>query len=208
MDEDNSIGHSHINSLHEDKFLNGIVLEPLNFSFHNPSTSTMYSYDHDHDNDNGKEGFSTTMGSSSLSYEDASFDERHLKSNSSSSIISQDGANNNASSSSSSFILSFENSTMEPSLHHHHHGSCHRFFGGDHALCSSLFSSESDHVTRPKAKQGANKKYRSSSEIQDHIMTERKRRQELTERFIALSATIPGLKKVSSTQFNDHIHKF
>ncbi|XP_016177509.2 transcription factor bHLH18 [Arachis ipaensis] len=29
----------------------------------------------------------------------------------------------------------------------------------------------------------------------DHIMAERKRRQELTERFIALSATIPGLTK-------------
>lgn len=36
---------------------------------------------------------------------------------------------------------------------------------------------------------------RNSSEIQDHIMAERKRRQVLSERFIALSATIPGLKK-------------
>ncbi|KAK7294043.1 hypothetical protein RJT34_16926 [Clitoria ternatea] len=40
------------------------------------------------------------------------------------------------------------------------------------------------------------RKGRSSTETLDHIMTERKRRRELTERFIALSATIPGLKKI------------
>ncbi|XP_015938057.2 transcription factor bHLH18-like [Arachis duranensis] len=43
------------------------------------------------------------------------------------------------------------------------------------------------------------KKVRSSSETLDHIMTERKRRRELTERFIALSATIPGLKKIDKS---------
>lgn len=42
------------------------------------------------------------------------------------------------------------------------------------------------------------KKVRSSSEIADHIVAERKRRQKLTQNFIALSATIPGLKKVST----------
>ncbi|KAK7261988.1 hypothetical protein RIF29_28315 [Crotalaria pallida] len=42
----------------------------------------------------------------------------------------------------------------------------------------------------------AGRKIRNSSESLDHIMAERKRRQELTERFIALSATIPGLKKI------------
>ncbi|KAJ1396741.1 Myc-type, basic helix-loop-helix [Sesbania bispinosa] len=40
------------------------------------------------------------------------------------------------------------------------------------------------------------KRGRSSSEIQDHIMAERKRRQEMAERFITLSAIIPGLKKI------------
>ncbi|XP_057457682.1 transcription factor bHLH25-like [Lotus japonicus] len=40
------------------------------------------------------------------------------------------------------------------------------------------------------------KRIRSSSEIQDHVMAERKRRQEMAERFIALSAMIPGLKKI------------
>ena len=51
------------------------------------------------------------------------------------------------------------------------------------------------HEFEPKANQ--TRKGRSSSETLDHIMAERKRRRELTERFIALSATIPGLKKVS-----------
>ncbi|KAK4252955.1 hypothetical protein QN277_011078 [Acacia crassicarpa] len=40
------------------------------------------------------------------------------------------------------------------------------------------------------------KKTRSSSETANHIMAERRRRQQLSERFIALSATIPGLKKM------------
>jgi len=48
---------------------------------------------------------------------------------------------------------------------------------------------------------GKNKRVRSSWEIQGHIMSERKRRQEMAERFIALSATIPGLKKVSPCFF-------
>ncbi|CAJ1948902.1 unnamed protein product [Sphenostylis stenocarpa] len=165
MGETKSIGQSYINSLDQDKFLNEI---------------------------------DTTMGSSSLSCEDASFDERQgkmLKSNSSTSIISQDVANNASSAPSSTFpfILSFENSSVKPSLHHRPNetGNSPNHF----APCSSLLTSESGHVTKPKAKQGGPKKHRSSSEIQDHIMAERKRRQELTEKFIALSATIPGLKK-------------
>ncbi|KAK4267616.1 hypothetical protein QN277_024370 [Acacia crassicarpa] len=40
------------------------------------------------------------------------------------------------------------------------------------------------------------KKTRRGADATDHIMAERRRRQELTERFIALSATIPGLKKI------------
>jgi len=41
------------------------------------------------------------------------------------------------------------------------------------------------------------KRARTSSEIEYHIISERKRRQDIAEKFIALSATIPGLKKVS-----------
>lgn len=35
-----------------------------------------------------------------------------------------------------------------------------------------------------------------SSQTQDHIIAERKRREKLSQRFIALSAIVPGLKKV------------
>lgn len=37
---------------------------------------------------------------------------------------------------------------------------------------------------------------RSLSHAQDHILAERKRREKLTQRFVALSALVPGLKKV------------
>ncbi|XP_074375160.1 transcription factor bHLH25-like [Apium graveolens] len=37
---------------------------------------------------------------------------------------------------------------------------------------------------------------RAPSHVQDHVIAERKRRERLTERFIALSAIVPGLKKL------------
>ncbi|KAJ1439592.1 Myc-type, basic helix-loop-helix [Sesbania bispinosa] len=40
------------------------------------------------------------------------------------------------------------------------------------------------------------KRCRSSSQIQDHIIAERKRRENLTKLFIALSAVVPGLKRM------------
>lgn len=208
-EDNNSNGQSHTNSLDRDKLLTGIDLEPPDFSFHQSDhhhhhTYTM-SYNHHHSNNNDFPTTST-MGSSSLSYdEDASFDERHgkmLKCNSSNSItISQDIVANSQIPSKSTFILSFENSTVEPALHDRpNYNNSPKHF---EATCSSLLSSEitlnSDYIiTKSEAKQGA-KKHRTSSEIKDHIMAERKRRRELTERFIALSATIPGLKKVCST---------
>lgn len=53
-------------------------------------------------------------------------------------------------------------------------------------------------LSSSRSNQGSTKKSRSASETLDHIMSERNRRQELTRKFIALSATIPGLKKVST----------
>ena len=40
---------------------------------------------------------------------------------------------------------------------------------------------------------------RPPSQTYDHIIAERKRREQLSQRFMALSAIVPGLKKVSST---------
>lgn len=43
---------------------------------------------------------------------------------------------------------------------------------------------------------------RTPSHAQDHIMAERKRREKLSQRFIALSAVVPGLKKVLDKVFS------
>ncbi|KAK7286950.1 hypothetical protein RJT34_22322 [Clitoria ternatea] len=99
---------------------------------------------------------------------------------------------------STSSFLPFENSAKQPTLHGCNMPNFTQHLG-NHAtsasiLCSKRNLSGNNHINKPKAKQGT-KKLRSSSEFQDHVMAERKRRQELTERFIALSATIPGLKK-------------
>ncbi|KAI5392402.1 transcription factor bHLH18 [Lathyrus oleraceus] len=90
------------------------------------------------------------------------------------------------------FILSFDNSTMipattpEPCLHlKAKRGSKNK---------RNRESSENSEMMK-RNEQKVSKKGRSGSQCIDHIIAERKRRQELTERFIALSATIPGLSK-------------
>ncbi|XP_045790597.1 transcription factor bHLH19-like [Trifolium pratense] len=101
-------------------------------------------------------------------------------SNSSNSRISQEyyDATNSKQLEPSQFILSFENTTVEPSPN------------------SATFLSIMDNNVSelPKVKQRT-KNHRSSSEIQEHIIAERKRRKIISERFIALAAIIPGLKK-------------
>jgi len=73
----------------------------------------------------------------------------------------------------------------------------HNSFNQQHPTLIGHCSNSVPHV----ATHGKNKRVRSSWEIQGHIMSERKRRQEMAERFIQLSAIIPGLKKVSSCFF-------
>ncbi|KAK7349119.1 hypothetical protein VNO77_06224 [Canavalia gladiata] len=93
-----------------------------------------------------------------------------------------------------SYILSFDDSTIVAPTVQSYGGKqpCHQeVVGYDGA---SLLPSSEKHGIKPKVNK--TRKSRSSAETLDHIMTERKRRRELTERFIALSATIPGLKKI------------
>ncbi|XP_052107630.1 transcription factor bHLH18-like [Arachis duranensis] len=52
------------------------------------------------------------------------------------------------------------------------------------------------------------KRRRSASETADHIMSERNRRQELSRKFIALSATIPGLKKTEKAHVLEEAIKY
>ncbi|XP_027337131.1 transcription factor bHLH18-like [Abrus precatorius] len=80
-------------------------------------------------------------------------------------------------SSSESYVLSFEDSTIVPNFpkktcHHHKQ------------------ESQEKHDNRKL------KRCRSLSQTQHHILAERKRRENLTRMFIALSAIIPGLKKI------------
>ncbi|RDX64179.1 Transcription factor bHLH18, partial [Mucuna pruriens] len=98
-----------------------------------------------------------------------------MKSDNNSSIISQD----KTTSSPTTYILSFDKSAALLPTH-----SCSQSQLPKHTLPFS--SSRANHGT---------KKTRSASESLDHIMSERNRRQELTRKFIALAATIPGLKK-------------
>lgn len=99
------------------------------------------------------------------------------------------------------YILSFDNSTIIPSTPEtlndsqqvgNGRGGGTRCSKSNSTLSSKKRSVENLKLEQPKAKRG-----RSASQTLDHIMAERKRRQELTERFIALSATIPALKKVN-----------
>ena len=108
------------------------------------------------------------------------------KSNSSNSIASRH-VPLKAATSPKSYVLSFDDSNVAAATRE---GNGRKHQGGGSsgsARCSSRGANQTQIA----------KKARSCSESLDHIMAERKRRQELTERFIALSATIPHLKKVS-----------
>ncbi|KAK4264120.1 hypothetical protein QN277_029453 [Acacia crassicarpa] len=61
---------------------------------------------------------------------------------------------------------------------------------------------------RHNAEPSKRKRIRSSEKVVDHIMAERKRRQQIAERFIALSAIIPDLKKVDKATVLDEAIKY
>ncbi|KAK7294045.1 hypothetical protein RJT34_16928 [Clitoria ternatea] len=66
----------------------------------------------------------------------------------------------------------------------------------DEELGSCYCSKRSNELEEIIRGNGGKKRARTSSETLCHIMSERKRRQEISQKFIALSATIPGLKKI------------
>jgi len=87
------------------------------------------------------------------------------------------------------FILSFDKSTIIPAT---------TTTPESEEVPRTKSRSNNKRILEPKAKASNQngKKSRSGSQCLDHIMAERKRRLELSQKFIALSATIPGLKKV------------
>ncbi|KAL1824189.1 hypothetical protein ACET3Z_010967 [Daucus carota] len=104
-------------------------------------------------------------------------------------------------SSSSSQIISFSNVTSQTL---DHEGSCgyprdDKLLVPYEDLMDSNASYDNDNYTviagkpirRPNAVP-----VKAPSHVQDHVIAERKRRERLTERFIALSAIVPGLKKL------------
>ncbi|KAI9089545.1 hypothetical protein K1719_029150 [Acacia pycnantha] len=96
----------------------------------------------------------------------------------------------------STYILSFNNSTVIPATADDAGG--YEKHEAANTRASSLKRKPENNERESKAHQKT-KKSRSSSETLDHIMSERKRRQELSQKFIALSATIPGLKKIDKS---------
>lgn len=75
----------------------------------------------------------------------------------------------------------------------------------NHNSPNLIFSTKEEEIGLPKQKKTeliirgtkrAQPLTRSQSNAQDHILAERKRREKLTQRFVALSALVPGLKKV------------
>lgn len=112
-------------------------------------------------------------------------------------------------SNSTSQIISFDNSTNSSSLpppHPHPHNSNYLYAldssvvikpksetitlsTNDNLDFSTLISHQNPKAPLPTIT-------RNSIQAQDHVMAERKRREKLSQRFIALSAILPGLKKV------------
>ncbi|XP_059313848.1 transcription factor bHLH18-like [Lycium ferocissimum] len=73
-------------------------------------------------------------------------------------------------------------------------------FAADHnnMVCQDSFANQ-NYMFKANNHQGANKSVSTNGKLtqaQDHIIAERKRREKLSQRFIALSALIPGLKKM------------
>ncbi|XP_022741126.1 transcription factor bHLH18-like [Durio zibethinus] len=110
-------------------------------------------------------------------------------------------------SSPTSQILSFEKSTSLPANSQQFYNIDNVVKPKDETVCSGNMNF-SPLITNgpyensnyaPKINQGVKRTYsmtRSPSHAQDHILAERKRREKLSQRFIALSAIIPGLKKM------------
>ncbi|KAK4269458.1 hypothetical protein QN277_022612 [Acacia crassicarpa] len=94
------------------------------------------------------------------------------------------------------YILSFGNSMVIPATADDSGG--YENHEAANTRASSLKRKPENNERESKAHQKT-KKSRSSSETLNHIMSERKRRQELSQKFIALSATIPGLKKIDKS---------
>lgn len=179
--EDDVLNQSTTTTFDEQEFLKDIILEepescePSSYLCSNKtqgnSTTTIINV----------EGDATSPTNSILSFDETSLFcgdyenvETNHKSNSSNSIKSLERS---CVSSPATYLLSFGNSSIEPIIEPMSHKTKRR-------------------TDEARVKEATKKVRRSCETVQDHLMAERKRRRELTENIIALSAMIPGLKKM------------
>ncbi|AES80454.1 helix loop helix DNA-binding domain protein [Medicago truncatula] len=181
MEDDVILNQSSTTTFDEQEFLKDIILEE-------PECIELSSYlcsNKTKDNSTtiiNVEGDATSPTNSILSFDETSLFcgdyenvETNHKSNNSNSIKSLERS---CVSSPATYLLSFGNSSIEPIIEPMSHKTKRR-------------TDESRGV-----KEATKKVRRSCETVQDHLMAERKRRRELTENIIALSAMIPGLKKM------------
>ncbi|KAE8722379.1 WD repeat-containing protein 5-like [Hibiscus syriacus] len=187
MDEYNIIHQCHMNSLAElataDDFATAMVEGNLKQSFSSESYS---SYTKNAD---------TFSGSSSIETPDYK-PAKHLKTTRHVPIKP---------SSPTSQMLSFDNSTSLPSTSPHHFYNIDNSFNNpkDETVSSGNMDFSplvnTNYGPKTNSNHGIKRTHsmtRTPSLAQDHIMAERKRREKLSQRFIALSAIVPGLKKM------------
>lgn len=174
--EDELVMDQSSNTFDEQEFLKDIILEepecePFSYLCSNEiQTNTSISA-----GNINIEGGVTSPTNSILSF-DHDIEANH-KSYSSNSIISLEGSCVNVGSP-ATYLLSFDNSSVEP-------------------IIEPMSNKRSVKKDDRKVKEVTKRVRRSCETVQDHLMAERKRRRELTESIITLSAMIPGLKKVS-----------
>jgi len=185
MEDDEILNQSSTTTFDEQEFLKDIILEEPECE---PSSYLCSNKTQDNSTTIiNVEGDATSPTNSILSFDETSLfcgyenvETNHKSNNSSNSIKSLERS---CVSSPTTYLLSFDNSSIEPIIEPMSHKTKRK---------STIGTDESRGV-----KEATKKVRRSCETVQDHLMAERKRRRELTENIIALSAMIPGLKKVS-----------
>ena len=204
MDDYNFIDSCHVNSL--DEFTAEHITAALGEELRAPSLSS------DHESYSSyptlnPETTSTTFSASSIETHQTTFGRpgKQLKTNSWSSDTKQQVIPKPPPPPSSS-LLSFVNNGSSPAVSAHKYYQDSSMKLNDEVISHGemKFPSKGSYENQsyvPKTNQGTKRvtPMRRTSHSQDHIMAERKRREKLSQRFIALSALVPGLKKVQNS---------
>uniref|UniRef100_A0A7N0T2A3 BHLH domain-containing protein n=1 Tax=Kalanchoe fedtschenkoi TaxID=63787 RepID=A0A7N0T2A3_KALFE len=83
-----------------------------------------------------------------------------------------------------------------------------QFTNGDYPVWNENYASTPGREVKGKATNAIGATTSRSSEVQDHIMAERNRREKLNQRFIALSSVVPGLKKMDKATVLEDATKY